>query len=269
MHVRTIGWSATAPGTGGAAAAALTGDALTIENNQGQKQPYIVDIWGVQQAVGFQQIILQNSGNDTTRNFRFGERIADSSFRLPRRTVMPVVAQELLSVTISGSATTGDVELGFASILYPNLPGVESQAIRWKDLDDRFLLPLTIYASLTSAGAGWSAEELIQSDSTLLKNNREYAILGMECNTNTAGAVYLKGPDTGNVKVACPATTGTNPYTGDYFIGQATQFPDLNLIPVINSGNAPNTYIGLGCDENTPTVLVTIFAALLKEKERK
>lgn len=264
MHTELLSWSAIAPGATGAAAAALVGDSLTIKNNRTANGPLILALWGMQQAVGFQQLAFP-SGHDTTRGYRYGQRIADTSPRLALGCAIPITAQETLTVTVAGSATAGDVELGHALVHYPDLPGVDSRAITWKELDDRVEKLTTVYASLTSAGAGYSGSELITSDSDLLLANRDYAILGGETNTNTAGAITIIGPDTGNVKIGFPSATATNPFTADFFVRLANAF-NSPQIPQISSGNKANTFIGLATDENTPTILVTLYLALLKRK---
>jgi len=262
MHTELLSWSATAPGTSGAAATALTGDSLVIKNNRQADGPALIALWGMQQATGSQQITFP-SGHDTTRGYRYGQRIADTSRRLAHGTALFATAQEQLSITVAGSATAGDVELGHALVHYPDLPGVQNRAITWEDLMDRYQKLTTVYASVTSAAAGYSGAELITADSDLLMANRDYAILGVETNTSTVSAVTIVGPDTGNVKIGCPGTTAGNDETKDFFCKLAREF-DSPQIPVISSGNKSNTYIGIASDENTPTVLITLFLALLK-----
>lgn len=262
MHTELLSWSATAPGAAGVAATPLVGDSLTIKNNRSAKGPIIIAAWFLQQAAGFQQITFP-SGHDTTRGFRAGARIADSTRRLGRGVGLPITAQEQMTITVAGSATAGDVELGHALVHYPDLPGVQNRAIKWTELDQRFEKLTTVYSSVTSTGPGYSGSELITTDSDLLMANREYAILGGETNASGASAVTIIGPDTGNVRVGFPGSTVSNSATDDFFCDLARVW-DSPQIPVISSGNKSNTYIGIASDENTPTVLITLFLALLK-----
>ena len=261
MHTEIIAWSATAPSTG-AAAAALTGDSLTIKNNRGVSGPQIIDLWAMQQTSGFQQITFP-TGHDTTRGYRYGTEAGDTYSRLPLGVAMPVTAQELLTITIAGSATAGDVELGAALVHYPDLPGVDARTLTWTQLQSRVEKLTTVYSSLAGTAAGYTGEELINADSDLLLANRDYALLGINTTVDCLG-IYLRGPDTGNAKIMAPGADQDADEVSDYFCRLARAH-DMSLIPVINSGNRNSTYVGFVQDENNVTVLATLFLALLSK----
>jgi len=262
MHTEVLSYFATAPGAGGAAAAALVGDSLIIKNNQGDNRPTILASWGFQQTGGFQQITFP-SGHDTTRGYRFAVAADNTAARVPLGSFLALTAQENLSVTIAGSATGGDIELGCSLIHYPSLPGVNSRAISYEEYLNRLEKMTTIQASVTTAAGATYTEELINADSDLLMANRDYAVVGMESSVNCL-SVTLRGTDLGNVRVACPGGTNTDGYQSNFFkdLSEATSLP---LIPVINSGNRNNTFLGVVTNEAGVGVAVpvTLFLALL------
>ena len=263
MHTEILSWSAIAPTSTGAAATALVGDSLIIKNNQGENRPTILAAWGFQQTGGFQQITFP-SGHDTTRGYRFTTAADNTSARVPLGSFLPLTAQENLTVTVAGSATAGDVELGCAIIHYPSLPGVQSRAITYEEYLSRLEKMTTIQASVSAAAGGnVYSEELINLDSDLLMANRDYAVIGMESSVNCL-SVTLRGTDLGNVRVGCPGGTTTDGYQSNFWkdLSEATSLP---LIPVINSGNRNNTYLGVVCNEAGAgtAVPVTLFLALL------
>lgn len=261
MNIKTIGYSATAPGSSGAAGAALTGDSLTIENNTNPTGPRIIDAWGVQQTSGFQQLAFP-SGHDTTRGYRVGIEAADSSHHLAEGLPMPVTSQELISITIAGSATAGDVELGFITLLYPNLPGIEARLMTWDRLRDRAEKFTTLFATIAGAAAGWTGTELINAESDLLLANRDYAVLGMTT-TVDVGAIAIVGPDTGNVRIGVPGSDQLGLTYVDYF-PRLARAHDRALIPIVNSGNRNSTSIVIAQDENNVNAIVTVYLALLE-----
>jgi len=262
MHTELISWSATAPGAAGAAAAALTGDSLTIKNNRGVSGPRIIDLWAMQQTSGFQQVTFP-TGHDTTRGYRYGVEAGDTYSRLCAGLSIPITAQETMTVTIAGSATAGDVELGCALVHYPDLPGIDARTLTWAQLNDRYEKLTTLYVSMTGAAAGYTGAELINADSDLLLANRDYALLGGSTTVDCA-AVVLQGPDTGNAKIAFPGADQDTDEVSQYFCGLA-RAQDRSLIPVINSGNKNSTYISIVQDENNVTVLATLYLALLRK----
>jgi hypothetical protein len=262
MHTELLSWSATAPGAAGAAATALTGDSLTIKNDRGNSAPKIIDLWAMQQTSGFQQIAFP-SGHDTTRGYRYGTEAGDSTSRLPLGMMIEVQPQELLTVTVAGSATAGDVELGCALVHYPNLAGVESRSLTWSQLQSRYEKLTTVFLTVAGAAAGYTGAELINAESDLLLANRDYAILGINTTVDCA-AVTIIGPDTGYARIGVPGADQDADEVANYFPKLAIAH-EMSLIPVINSGNRANTNIGIVQDENNVNAVITLFLALLKK----
>ena len=262
MHTEILSFSATAPGASGAAAAAFTGDSLTIKNARGNSNPRIISLWAMQQTSGFQQIAFP-SGHDTTRGYRYGVEAGDTYARLPRGLSIGVTAQEALSVTIAGSATAGDVEIGCALVHYPDLPGVDQRTMTWAQLLARMEKLTTIFATIAGAAAGYTGAELINAESDLMLANRDYAILGGSTTVDCA-AVTIVGPDTGYARIGFPGADQVADQNADFFCDLARTH-DESLIPVINSGNRNATTIGIAQDENNANVIVTLYLALLKK----
>lgn len=258
MHLKLLSYSATQPNTG-AAAAAFTGDSLTIENSKGRAR--ILAMWALHQLIGTQQIVYP-SGHDTTRNWR---TVVDVLNPLPRNVMGApwfVEPQETLAITIVGSNTAGDVETGHLLLHYDDLPGVTSRHMTWQQLVERTESQITVQASIAGSGSGYSGTELINADSDLMKANRDYAVLGIETQA-TVAATWIQGPDTGNVRVGVPGLSSRPDYCGNFFAGIARAY-DLSCIPIINSGNRNSTNIGIAMNENATTTVVSLNLALLK-----
>lgn len=266
MHLELITAQTTAAGAAGAAAAAVTGDSLTIKNSRSAAR--ILACWQMNQADGWGQII-KPSGHDTTRGDRMVVDSANIMNLFAAGIPLEAEPQELLSLTIAGSSTAGDVESMCLQVLYDDLPGVEGRFIDWKTLMDRADLGKlnTIQATLTGAAAGYTGSELITSESDLLRANRDYAVLGITCNVPVA-AVYLIGPDTAYQKCAVPGGVSEADYGRDWFCALARAF-DEPLIPIINSGNKASTYFGFVQNENNVSPQISMLLALLEEDDKK
>lgn len=260
MHIELLGYSATQPNTGGAAAA-LTGDSLVIKNNIGNLGPRILAGWAFNQTTGFHQIAFP-TGHDTTRGYRARVVAADIQQLMPTGIALPLTSQEQLAITIAGSNTAGDVEQGALLVHYPNLPGIQMQAISWAQLQSKMQSLTTIEATLTGAAAGYTGEELITAESDLLLANRQYAVLGATTQTECC-SLYMRGPDFGNVKVGVPGNDVDQELANQWFAVLARAH-DLPVIPVFNSANKAATYIGFQQNENNVSPAVTWYLALLK-----
>jgi len=258
MHTELIAYSATAPSTG-AAASAVTGSSLTVKNSKTAAS--ILAIWAKNQTAGYHQLTFP-SGHDTTRGARM---VAANTVDIltPLGIMVDVQPQELLSVSIAGSASAGDVESGCMLLNYDDLPGVNARRLSWSELVKRYDKFVTVQATLTGAAAGFTGAELITSESDLLRANQDYAVLGIETNTDCA-AVCLKGPDTGYVRVGVPGISGRRNVTGNFFAMLSQIYGDKPLIPIINSGNKSDTYLDFVQDENNISPVVSVNLVLLK-----
>src|SRR5262249_42443758 len=140
---------------------------------------------------------------------------------------------------------------------------VDARLITGSQLDQRVEKYTTIETSVaSSAGPGYSGEVAITTSSDLLMANRDYALIGMSSRT-LAHCLTVKGPDIGNVRLACPGVLRQE-LTSQWFamLSRAIGKP---MIPVINSGNKSQTLVGVAVDENAGTFLVTMYLALLKK----
>jgi hypothetical protein len=262
MHLETIAFSATAPGAAGAAAAALTGDSLTVKNSKGPA--HVIAMWAHNQSDGFHQLIFP-SGHDTTRGWRTVVEAGSIDQRFPLGCRMAVQPQELISATIAGSATAGDVETGVLLVQYDDLPGVNARLIDWVAMSKRAEAFVTVQATLTGAAAGYTGAELITSESDLLRANRDYAVLGIETSTDTA-AIVLDGPDTGYARISCPGNAARGEFCGAFFGTLSKMLNGAETIPVINSGNKTSTNLRFIQNENNISPVVSVNLVLLKAK---
>lgn len=255
MHVEAIAYQAIAPTTTGAAATAVTGDSLTILNDQ-TRHANIIDWRGKNQVAGFHRMIFPTA-HDTTKNVTVPTPIDNLSPLQPWGLAMQPTAQELLSLTIAGSAVAGDVELGWIQLMYPDVPGLKGRYIDWPGVLKFAEKEMTIYASLTRAATGWTGTELITSDSNLLQADRDYACLGFRTDISVA-AVAIRGPDNSGRRIACPGVAIENDVQQQYFAQQSRAFR-MPMIPVVASGNKDNTFFEFLCDENATTVNVSAY----------
>lgn len=259
MHTETIAYAATNPGAGGAAAAAVTGDSLTVKNNRGVSGPRIIDFYGQQATAGFQQIIFP-SGHDTTRGYRVGQIPDDTYTHIPIGLSIPITAQETISVTIGGGAAETDV--GALTINYPDLPGIDQRVLTWNQLDDRYEQMTTIFAAVTSGAGAWGTAVLINAGSDLLRANRDYALVGISTTVDQL-AVAIIGPDTGNVRFGAPGSNQNTDQAATYF-AQLARTHGKAMIPVINSGNKNSTFIQSVAATAVATN-ATLYLALLRK----
>jgi len=260
MHQELITYGATQPNTG-AAATAYAGDTLTIKNSQGPAR--ILAMWAYHNVSGFQQIVYP-SGHDTTRNWRTVVMNNDARPRNAMGCPWWVQPQELLTITIAGSNIAGQIETGCLAIHYDNLPGVTSRNIGWDSLLQRTEKQVTVQCTLTGVAGAYSVGEPINAESDLLRANRDYALIGMESTVEVA-ALAISGPDTGNTKIGMPAVPTEPDMCGNWFAMLSRAY-NLNLIPVINSGNRASTLVYCANGQGALSPVVSLNLALLRNQ---
>lgn len=256
MFIEAIGYSATQPNTG-AAAAAFSGDSLTVKNGTQGTQIRLLTTCSLQQVAGYQQITAP-SFSDTTRGIRWGVPAAQPGNYLPMMLGQPLKAQETMSVTIAGSNTAGDIELGGMLIFYEDLPGQAGTYLTEDEMLARAVRQVTVYATLaTGTSGGWSGAELITAESDLLRANRDYAVIGMQSSV-ACNMIGLRAPDWSNGRIAVPGLITRPEYTSEFF---RTLSWDCGIpaIPVFNSANKNNIYLDASVDENGADPIVSVF----------
>lgn len=252
MHHELIGFSATAPGAGGAAAAAYTGDSLNVRFAVPNSKVRLLNLSVNKQTAGFVQLI-HPSGNDSTRDIRYADQATNPLPLLPTPSVEYMQPQELISVTIGGSATAGDFEQGALWLWYENSPGLVGRFMMPAEVETARIRMVTVQGSIAAgAGGGWTGAEAINADSDLLRANTDYAILGGVVQTR-CNAIGIRAPDWSNMRVGWPGNATRADLTASWF-GDWSSRLGIPLIPVFNSANKGGIQIDVGQDENAAAV---------------
>lgn len=250
--------SATAAATTGSAAAGVGSDSLIVKNGKGIE---IIALWQTNQTAGFGQVIYP-SCHDTTRGWRAGVGVGVNVGQLALRQSFPVDATEQLAVTIAATAVAGDVENLSMLIRYEEFAGIESEVLTEAQVIAQTQKLTTIENSLAStAGPSYGTPELFTADSDLLKANRRYAIMGATCRT-AVHAIYFQTPNNGNVRIGVPGMLRYD--IGSQWFMIQSRLHGEPLVPVFNSANKGNAFVGVVTDENAGTFVVTLHLALLK-----
>lgn len=163
--------------------------------------------------------------------------------QLPYQFSQPLNPQDTLIFELSTAASTGKA-LGCAQIYYPQLPGVMARLYDAATIDPliRNIKPMVVQVGSGANTAGQWYDVVATTTENLLHANTDYAVLGILTDVAVA-AIAVKGPDTGNLRVACPGILLPS-VTANYFRDMAneTGYP---YIPVINSANINGTFLSI------------------------
>lgn len=236
---------------------ANTGDSNTVKSFREGTPAYILNMWGLGATLGIQQITSPRL-HDTTRGVRFSLIAANSSPTWQMGLKQLIYPQDVLVPAQSGGAA--EIDSGCMLQWFRDLPGVEAKLSTWESVLDRIEDLVTVETTHTSGATGdWSGSVAFNSGSALLKANRDYMVLGYASNTMIT-SVGLRGPDTGNLRVAGPGTTDRNVTKGWY--NDLSRLTRLPCNPIVNAANAGATFVDVQHNA-AATIIVQHSLALL------
>lgn len=257
----TVTSTGTAIGATLAATTIAAGDSFTIKNAPLNSDVLLLQAWVDAQVAGSVRIRSPKM-HDNVDAIRARTQIGVLKGILPAAAAQKLYPQDTEIVELAGSAVAGDIESVVQSIYYADLPGQAARLMTWDQVKSKMKNLIGVRLAITlGTTAGYNGARAINGDVDLLQANTDYAVLGMTTDVETA-AICLRGPDTGNLRVAVPGEPDLTEDTPNWF-RLLSQHYGLPLIPIINSANKGGTLIDCVNDENGGTANVVIFLAQL------
>lgn len=261
----TVTVTGTATGTTLTALTAVAGDSLQVKNAQLSSDVWLLNFWADMQAAGIVRVHSPKL-HDNTDAIRTRTRVNCLEPLLPWGHPQKLIPQDALIVELAGSTVAGDIESVVMQIYHADMPGQNARFLTPDQVKQRqvhhFGNRLAITVGSTAAYTGARA---INADQDLLQANTDYAVMGMTSDIRVS-AICLRGPDTGNLRVAVPGgadVQGAMKRGAQYFKDLSFTY-GLPLIPIINSANKGATQIDVVGDENGGTANVTLWLVMLK-----
>ncbi len=257
----TILSTGTAIGGNLAATTIAAGDSFTVKNAPLNSDVFLLNVWTDNQVAG-QVRIRSPKFHDNVDAIRSRTQIGVLKPLLPMGAAQRLYPQDTEIVELAGSGVAGDIESVVQQVYYADLPGQAARLFTWDQIRAKLRHLVGVRLAITlGTTAGYNGARAINADVDLLQANTDYAVLGMTTDTETA-AICLRGPDTGNLRVAVPGEPDLTEDTAWWFRLLSSHY-GLPLIPVINSANKGATLIDCANDENGGTANVTIWLGML------
>lgn len=258
--LEVVGFRATNPGAGTTAVTANTGDSLTVRNFPETSPAWLRNVWGEEATAGVISVRSPRM-HDQVQNLRVRPAANDPVLLLPEEFAQMLYPQDTLTVFLAGGGA--EVDAGYLLVYYSDMPGTDARLITPEQALGATVNILTVeVATATSATAGdWSGGTAINATFDLLKANVDYAVLGYMADVRV-GAVAIRGPDTGNLRIGGPGTLVHRHETRDYFV-EYSKKSGLACVPVINAANKGATFVHLSDPAVSAAVNVDLILAQL------
>lgn len=245
LAISTVAALIANPGTNFTAAAAATGDSLTIPAFNASAPGMMTEIIRGGATAGAVRVTSPRL-HDTTRGITFYTDKARTIFQLPREVGQNIYPTDALSVSLTGG--TAETDDAYLTFYMTDLPGVAARLAMWDEIKGKIdqIKPVVVNPDPDTAGQ-WASVAL-NSVEDLLDAGADYAVLGFQVDA-AVDVVAVRGPDTGNYRIGCPGDDSTI-VTADFFLRRSVD-SGLPYIPILNSANKAATFID--CADATAT----------------
>jgi len=251
----------TAPSTTLTSLTMATGNSKTVRNANPGSSIKLLTAWNDNQTQGILRI-KSPYFPDNVQGIRVIAPASQVRPLIPPSVPQTLTPQDTLDLTLSGSATAGDIETACLLVYYDDLPGISAQFISPDILAARLVGIITVENTLSlGTSGGYSGEEALNAEYSLLKANSDYAILGYLVSAECA-CVRYRGTYFGNLGIGGPGNETETELMMSWFIFLSRK-SGIPLIPVFNSADVENVLIDGAQDENGADVTVTTILALL------
>lgn len=257
--------NATAPSTTFTGLTMATGNTLTIRSAQMNSQISLLAAWGFNNAAGALRIRSPRI-HDNQQGIRMVLDATDPSPRYPRRNFMqPLVAQDVLTAEITGSAVAGKIEMASLIIFYADLPGIQGRFITPDQLGRWGVNMMGQEVDITAgAVGGYSGQAAVNSLAGCdnWKANTDYALMGYAVNTACC-SVRIQGADVGNLGVGGPGLVIDPNTTADWFVWLSDMY-GIAAIPVFNAANKNAILVDVAQNDGGAAVKITFYFVELR-----
>lgn len=164
--------------------------------------------------------------------------------------MIQLVGQQALTAKITGSATSGDLEMAVLPLMYPN-PEQQPSYVSPEYVAERrvghtiLVVPNTI---TTPTSGAWGTAEAINAEADPFLPDFDYAIVGYLVDTLCLAVAY-SGQLTANYRWGGPGHPYQKELTSGYFVTASRAF-GYDLIPKFNGADADKVFVNAITDEN-------------------
>lgn len=251
---------ATAPSTTFTALTMATGNTLTVRSANIGSQIFLACQWAFNNAAGAFRVRSPRL-HDNQQGIRVQVNATTPSPRYPRWAFMQgLVPQDVLVAEITGSATSGNIELGALLLYYGDLPGVQARFCTPQQLQRWGLNMMGQFVPITTGSSGgYSGQVSVNSASGCdnWKANTDYALVGYEVDTACA-AVRIQGVDSGNLGIGGPGWASNPEVTGNWFAWLSAYY-GVAMIPIFNAANKNAILVDVAQNQGGAAVNVTLY----------
>jgi hypothetical protein len=247
--------------------AACTGDSLSIPNYHEGSRGYMEEIYSGNSAHKMEIAFFGNRFGDPTRGLRLQHQFnptlsgadGEPNRLLPRNIDIPVYKGDLLS--IQSLCTAADNVNVVCQMYYENMDGVDQRLARWSSIQARIAKWLAVEVTVTPGATGnYGTAVALNANDDRLVGDYDYALVGYTTDQPVL-SIGIKGPDTGNYRIAMPGFWDAQKSSG-YFVDQDL-LRSTPHVPIINALNKANTFLDGLSSANAGATKVSLIVGQL------
>lgn len=259
--------------TGGAfasdALAANTGDSLSIPNFIDGSRGYVEEIWSGNSANKMELAFFGNRFGDPVMGLRLQHQFnptlsgADGEPQILTPPVLDIPVYRGDTLTVQTLATATNNVNVVMQMYYENMEGVAQRLARWDQVRAIMGRVLGIEVTVTPGASGnYGTAVALNANDDRLVGTTDYALLGILTDQPVL-SIGIKGPDTGNYRIACPGHWSSR-ISASWFIDNDARRMTPH-IPVINALNKATTFVDALSSANAGSTKVSFLLAELTQ----
>jgi len=260
MLVQSLAYVKDAPGATPVLADPVAGDSLSLRAVSPGVAIELIDWMLCSEGAAGEHRLIWTTAHDTSYGLAMLADTEPRRVRTVSRKPPTFMSSEVIKPYVAGSATAGEAAFGVLQIYYPQVPGSEGQYISPEEVASRGKQPIGWITTIThSAKLSWTNAGTLEAARDVWKRDKRYAILGAKMGTNVV-ALALRGPDTGNVRLAVLPERNDRIKSLEYFV-DLSQMLGRGVIPVIEGANVGATqieFLGLATSGSEDIVLYCV-----------
>src|SRR5438309_5359723 len=227
--------------------AAASGDSLAIPNYRDGSRGFLEEIIAGNSAHKMELALFGNRFGDPVMGLRlqymFDPTLAGGDgipqMLLPPTLDIPIYRGDTLTEQVLGTAS--DAVAVVHQVYYEDMEGASQRLARWSGIQGSIGRVLGIEVTVTpGTTSNYGTAVALNANDDRLVGTTDYALLGLLTDQPLL-SVGIKGPDTGNYRIACPGHWNERISSG-YFIDQDARRTTPH-IPVINALNKATTFV--------------------------
>jgi hypothetical protein len=237
-------------------------DSNVLRNFADGKKAYLLNIWGEDESADSFGYVRSPRMHDNVNGIQYVLEGPGNQFYHKQQ---ELIAQDNLNLYTGTVKAADEYANHHFLIYYEALKASMGNYKTFEELRGKLGQVMTLKHTITpTSNTNYSGGEVCITDQDEFDALKDYAFMGFRNFFYDAnGCVFLRGHDTGNLRIGHPFQTDVSA-TNEYFFFDLARKTGLPVIPIINAANKDNTFVDCcSCETQNEITFFSYWAELI------